>query len=129
VRRGRREGGGEGGGTKPPPPPQCLISFFLFVSKLICMFRFFRLLRYGFETPKRTEPKFFLFSETNRKSTETDESHFVSVRTENLFCLFRGHPGVYVAFSFFSVCFETDLFVSVVSKQVKNTETNRNKNF
>jgi hypothetical protein len=29
-------------------------------------------------------------------------------------------------FSFFSVCFETDLFVSVVSKRVKNTETNRN---
>jgi hypothetical protein len=30
-------------------------------------------------------------------------------------------------FSFFSVCFETDLFVSVVSKRVWNTETNRNK--
>jgi hypothetical protein len=30
-------------------------------------------------------------------------------------------------FSFFWVCFETDLFVSVVSKRVKNTETNRNK--
>jgi hypothetical protein len=35
-------------------------------------------------------------------------------------------------FAFFSVCFETDLFVSVVSvvsKRVKNTETNRNEIF
>jgi hypothetical protein len=30
-------------------------------------------------------------------------------------------------FSLFSVCFETDMFVSVVSKQARNTETNRNK--
>jgi Mg2+/citrate symporter len=29
-------------------------------------------------------------------------------------------------FLFFSVCFKTGLFVSVVSKRVKNTETNRN---
>jgi hypothetical protein len=42
--------------------------------------------------------------------------------------LFCGHPSFYVAFFvFFSVCFETDLFVSVVLKRVKNTETNRNK--
>jgi hypothetical protein len=27
----------------------------------------------------------------------------------------------------FSVCFETDLFVSVVSILIRNTETNRNK--
>jgi hypothetical protein len=30
-------------------------------------------------------------------------------------------------FSFFSVCFETDVFVSVVSKRIRNTETNQNK--
>jgi hypothetical protein len=30
-------------------------------------------------------------------------------------------------FFFFSVCFETDMFVSVFSKQVRNTEANRNK--
>jgi hypothetical protein len=30
-------------------------------------------------------------------------------------------------FSFFSVCFETDVFVSVVSKRIRNTETNRKK--
>jgi hypothetical protein len=33
----------------------------------------------------------------------------------------------FVFFSFISVCFETDLFVSVVSKWVRNTETNRKK--
>jgi hypothetical protein len=35
---------------------------------------------------------------------------------------------VYISFSvllFFSVCFETDLFALVVSKRVRNTETNR----
>jgi hypothetical protein len=89
------------------------------------------LFRYGFETPKGTEPKiFFWFCETNQKSTETDEFRFVSVRTENFFGLFRGHPSFYVASFVFSVCFETDLSVSVfsvVSKLDKNTETNRNK--
>ncbi len=45
---------------------------FLFVSvftKQICLFRLFR---YVFETPKQTEKYFFLFHETNRKTTETD---------------------------------------------------------
>jgi hypothetical protein len=40
--------------------------------------------------------------------------------TAKVFCFF-------CIFSFISVCFETDLFVSVVSKRVRNTETNRNK--
>jgi hypothetical protein len=94
------------------------------------LFRFFRLFRYGFKRPKRTEPTiFFGFHDTNPKSAEVDEFWFFSVRTENFVGLFRGHPSFYVAFFVFSVCFETDLFVSVVSKRVKNTKTNRNKNF
>jgi hypothetical protein len=57
------------------------------------------------------------------------------------FALFRFEPKfffvclvdtlvVMLLFLFFSVCFETNLFVSVVSvlsKRVKNTETNRDK--
>jgi hypothetical protein len=42
----------------------------------------------------RNKPKFFLFGFT--KQTETNAKQilfrFVSVRTENYFCLFRGHP-------------------------------------
>jgi hypothetical protein len=106
-------------------------SFFRFVSKLICLFQFFRLFQYGFETPKRTEPKIFVwFRETNQKSIEIDEFCFVLVRTVNFFVIFVDTL-VFMLF-FFLVCFETDLFVlvfSVVSKQVKNTKMNRNKNF
>jgi hypothetical protein len=56
------------------------------------------------------------------------------------FGLFRFEPIIFfvcfmenlvlmLLFLFFSVCFETGLFVSVVLKRVKNTETNRNKKF
>ncbi len=42
---------------------------FRFSSIQFCLFRLFR---YVFETTKQTEKYFFLFHETNRKTTETD---------------------------------------------------------
>jgi hypothetical protein len=55
------------------------LSFFRFVSRKFCLFRLFR---YRSETPKQTEKNVFWFRETNRKTTETFEFRFVSVRTE-----------------------------------------------
>ncbi len=84
---------------KTPPPKQLKREYFWKFSKNLGLFRFvtkqiclFRLFRYRFETPKQTE--IFLFGFT--KQTETNAKQilfrFVSVRTENYFCLFRGHP-------------------------------------
>jgi hypothetical protein len=50
---------------------------------------------------KRTEKFVFWFRETNQIQPKQIEFRFVSVRTENLFCFFRGHPSFYVAFLFF----------------------------
>ena len=63
------------------------LGLFRFVTKQFC---FFRLFRYRFETPKQTEFFSFWFHETNAKQILF---RFVSVRTKNYFCLFRGHPG------------------------------------
>jgi hypothetical protein len=56
--------------------------FFRFVSKQIYLFRLFR---YWSETPKQTE-----------KQPKQVEFRFVSVLTENLFYLLRGHPNRYI---------------------------------
>jgi hypothetical protein len=112
-------------------------SFFRFFSKLICLFWFFRLFRYGFETPERTEPKiFFGFA----KQTENQPKKIIS------FALFRLEPTIFL------FCFMNTLvfmllfsFFRFVSKQIylfrlfrlfrnglkmpKRTETKRNKMF
>jgi hypothetical protein len=70
---------------------------------------------------------YFLFSQNKPKINQNRLSFGLFRFEPTNFCLFRGHPSFYVAFLFFSVCFKTDLFVSVVSKRVKipkQTETN-----
>jgi hypothetical protein len=104
---------------------------FRFLSKLICLFRFFRLFRYGFETPKQTEPKIFVwFRETNRKSTETDEFCFVSVRTDNFFvCCVETLVFMVLCFYFFGLFRNISIFFVCIRlfrnglKISKRTET------
>ncbi len=71
------------------------LGLFRFVTKQFCLFRLFR---YRFETPKQTETLCFWFHKTNRNKRKTNAKQvlirFVSVRTENYFCLFRGHPSL-----------------------------------
>jgi hypothetical protein len=66
--------------------------FFRFISKQI---RLFRLFRYGTETPKQTEKIIISFAKQTENEPKQVEFRFVSVRTEKLFCLFRGHPSKY----------------------------------
>ncbi len=81
--------------------------FFRFVSKqFVSVFRLFRFY---------TETESFDWSETNR-------THPNSLK-ESIFGYFSENLGL---FRFVSVCYETVLFVSVVSIQVRKTETNRN---
>jgi hypothetical protein len=70
------------------------------------------------------QKNYFLVLQKKRNATETD---WVSVcfclNWKNFFVCFVDN----LVFLFvFSVCLETDLFVSVVSKWVKNTKTNQN---
>ncbi len=62
------------------------LGLFRFVTKQFCLFPLFR---YRFEKRKQTETFCYWFHETNAKQILF---RFVSVRTENYFCLFRGHP-------------------------------------
>jgi hypothetical protein len=51
----------------------------------------FWLFRYMFETPNK-QKNVFWFRETNKKQTKQIKFRFLSVQTENIFCLFRGDP-------------------------------------
>ncbi len=65
-----------------------LFNLFRFVTKQFCLFRLFR---YRFKTPKQTD-FLFCFTKQTEKNAKQILFRFVSVRTENYFCLFRGHP-------------------------------------
>jgi hypothetical protein len=71
----------------------------------------------------------FWFREISRKSTEKDWVSVCFGSNWNFFVCFVDTLVFMLHFSFLSVCFETDLFVSVFLKRVQNTETNRNKFF
>jgi hypothetical protein len=82
------------------------------------------LFQYGLKNEQKN--LFFGFAKQAKNQPKQIMFWFVAVRTKKFCCLFCGHPSFNVAFF---VCFTTDLFVSVISKWVKNTETNQNKFF
>jgi hypothetical protein len=78
--------------------------FFRFVSKLIWLFRLFRLFRYRFETRKQSEKFNFWFHETSQKSTETGRVLVCFGSNRNFFCFVDT-----LVFSFISFCFKTEI--------------------
>jgi hypothetical protein len=124
-------------GTKSPPPPQCLIAFYdLFRNwPVFFVLSVFSILIRNTERTKkfifRFVPKLtcffcsFGFFDTDSKHRTHREIYSLVLRNKPKMCWNRwrfglniffvcGHPSFYVVFSFFSVCFETDLFVSVI---------------
>ncbi len=65
------------------------LGLFRFVTKQICLFRFFR---YRFETPKQTEICSFWFHETNRNKRETDLVSVYFGSNRNLFLFVSRTP-------------------------------------
>jgi hypothetical protein len=91
--------------TEDPPPKQFKREYiWVFFRKFRVFSVCFGLLRNSFVcfgsfdtgSKNRNKPKLFVFGFT--KQTETNAKQilfrFVSVRTENYFCLFRGHPSL-----------------------------------
>ncbi len=58
----------------------------------VIQFYLFQLFWYRFETPKQTVIFVFSFMKQTKTQTKQILFWFVSVQTEKLFCLFRGHP-------------------------------------
>ncbi len=77
-------------------------------------FRFFSFFSFFFGLFQNILFRCFDWTETNRRPTQNSSK-------ESIFGYFSKNSGL---FRFVSVCYETDLFVSVVLIQVRNTDTN-----